>query len=103
MPSGNAPGVEVDVALDPAQNVAVPGTEGDMAARLNMNYGIQPITVPASISARNQGCDTSSSPGFAILLDTCGVPPIVNEILVGTFRGGGDGHHGRSGHRLGCY
>jgi hypothetical protein len=53
-----------------------------MAARISVSPGIQTVAVPLSISSRNQGCDYSSSPGFAILLNTCGVPPIVNMILV---------------------
>ena len=89
VPSGgtstDVPAVELDLALDPAQNFT--NNTSEMSARVTMSAGIQSITVPASISVKSQPCDYSSSPGFAILLNTCGVPPKVDEILVGVAAG----------------
>jgi hypothetical protein len=89
VPSGgastNVPAVELDLALDPTQNFT--HNTDEMSARVTMNPGTQSITVPASISVKSQPCDYSQSPGFAILLNTCGVPPVVNEILVGVAAG----------------
>lgn len=90
LPSGtntnNVPAIEVDVALDPTQNFTT--DTSDLSALVTVSSGpVGPITVPASISEKSQPCDYSSSPGFAILLNLCDVPPIVTEVLVGTFLG----------------
>ena len=89
IPSGgnstSVPAIELDLALDPAQNFT--NDTSEMSARVTVSAGIQSITVPVSISVKSQPCDYSNSPGFAILLNTCGVPPLVNQILVGAFAG----------------
>jgi hypothetical protein len=83
------PAVAVSLALNPSENIPAPGMAPYLfGALLTMNPGVQQsITVPASISSENQGCNYSSSPGFAILLNTCGVPPIVTQVITGVVAG----------------
>ena len=80
----SVPDLEVHVAVDPASNFDPNATNN--AITTNVNPGFQSISVPQTLVPKN-GCDYSSSPGFAILLNTCGVPTVVTEALVGTFLG----------------
>ncbi len=83
------PAVAVSLALNSSENIPAPGMAPYLfGALLTMNPGVQQsITVPASISSENQGCNYSSSPGFAILLNTCGVPPVVTQVITGVVAG----------------
>jgi hypothetical protein len=82
----NIPAIEIDVALDSTKNFTT--DTSDLSALLTLGVGpTGSITVPANISQKSQPCSYTDSPGFAILLNTCGVPTIVNEVLVGTFLG----------------
>ncbi len=70
--------------MDPASNFDPNSTNNAIEA--TVNPGFQSITVPQNLVPKS-GCDYSSSPGFAILLNTCGVPTVVTQALVGTFLG----------------
>jgi hypothetical protein len=80
----SVPDLEVHVSVDPASNFDPNSTNN--AIQATVNPGFQSITVPQTLVPKS-GCDYSSSPGFAILLNTCGVPTVVTEALVGTFLG----------------
>jgi hypothetical protein len=76
----NVPNIEAQVAVDPAFN-----TDPDLTnnqSRFSVNPGFNSITVPQSVVPQ-QGCDYSKSPGFAILLNTCGVPSFITQAIVG--------------------
>jgi hypothetical protein len=90
VPQGTeAPNIQATIAVDPTQNTD-PDT-ADMAISVPVSPPpFQSVTVPASISERitqQGGCNFSNEPGFAILLDTCGVPTAVTTGLVQGFLG----------------
>lgn len=90
VPQGTeAPNIQATIAVDPTENTD-PDT-ADMAISVPVSPPpFQSVTVPASISNRitqQNGCNFSNEPGFAILLDTCGVPNAVTTGLVQGFLG----------------
>lgn len=79
--SNDMPNLEASVAPDPASN-----TDSDPGNN-TIRYALHPplfdsISVPQSIAVQ-PACDYSHSPGFAILLNTCGVPQVVTQNIVG--------------------
>lgn len=82
--SNDVPNLEASVTTDPASNTD-PNLNNN-SIRYALSPQFQSIAVPESISTQD-ACDYSQSPGFAILLNTCGVPQVVTQNLVGGLLG----------------